>query len=250
MPFLKSNINNAASALHTIRRNAYVKFHAFVLFLALSQFARRNPHLFCMLSCLSRSYCFNSLKMPNNCKHSDGASGTTKKLHRTESKNKARNRRRNRKKRKQSLLMHLHHSKPHQVETQLITTPSLVAPPVNEINLVDNTDRPATSSAHDNCSSSNNSNARNIWFQHYSTAVGWQAKYQTDYWKHVAQRRKLENERLQSRIAHLERCVVANRIDRNRDSDEREGYLQFLEITTRHQIQKRLDKNELDKLYI
>lgn len=193
--------------------------------------------------------------MPSNTKHTDGTTGSSSKLHRTESKNRARNRRRNRRKRKQQSQLALHQQiKPTTTnsknETQLILPPSATS--VNRNHGVGNAGQEPTSSSASSSSTTNR--ARNHWYQHYNNAVRWQAQYQMEYWKHLAERRKLEMDLLQSRIDDLEKegagaAAVQTHCEDDSD-DQHESYLQFLEISTRHQIQKKIDKTKLDKMFI
>lgn len=191
--------------------------------------------------------------MPSNTKHTDGTTGSSIKLHRTESKNRARNRRRNRRKRKQQSQLALHQQiiKHNKNETQqLILPPSATS--VNRNHDVGNAGQEPTSSSASSSSTTNR--ARNHWYQHYNNAVRWQAQYQMEYWKHLAERRKLEMDLLQSRIDDLEKegagaAAVPTHGEDDSD-DQHESYLQFLEISTRHQIQKKIDKTELDKMFI
>lgn len=105
----------------------------------------------------------------------------------------------------------------------------------------------------------------NAWTNIYNNAVNWQYQYQSDFWKSVANRRQLENEELRQRVEMLEASLTrteavqqsTDAADENesitsssdKESETRESFLTFMEISTRHQIQKQLEQQELDRYY-
>lgn len=182
--------------------------------------------------------------MPSSHKQCSTNTASTSRLHKTDSKNKARNRRRNRKKHKQSLL-----NKFTKVPQQQRPQSNIHSQNFNKFdrNHVPDKKHPITAAASRCCPTT-------AWTKIYNNAVNWQYQYQTDFWKSVAHRRQLENEELRQRVEVLEAsftCTDAESVTSSSDkeSETRESFLAFMEISTRHQIEKQLEQQELNRFY-
>lgn len=184
--------------------------------------------------------------MPSSNKQCNTIGTSSSCLHKTDSKNKIRNRRRNRKKHKQSLLNKF--TKVPQQKQQLRHQ----KPVFRAADMKQPTARCCTKTT-------------NNWNKIYNNAINWQYQYQTDFWKNVAKRRQLENYELRHRVDMLQASLgCSEAVDPSNDladdngsvtsssdeeSEARESFLTFMEISTRHQIQKQLDQQEFDRCY-
>lgn len=193
--------------------------------------------------------------MPSFHKQCTINTASTSRLHKTDSKNKARNRRRNRKKHKLSLLNKF--VKVPQQHQRSITHSHNINK-FNQNPVLYAADKKQSAAATRCCPTT-------AWTKIYNSAVSWQYQYQTDFWKSIAHRRQQENEELRQRVEMLEASLSStdtlaqstNVADENEsftslsdeESETQESFLTFMEISTRHQIQKQLEQQELDRTY-
>lgn len=104
-----------------------------------------------------------------------------------------------------------------------------------------------------------------MWQTAFASAVRWQAEYRTEYWKQLAGRRQLENQQLRQRLQALEgvRDIAGCGDDDETDEDDSadgdelnkagvneeiptvsDEYLKFMEVSLRHQMQLKRDREE------
>lgn len=92
-----------------------------------------------------------------------------------------------------------------------------------------------------------------MWESAFVNAIRWQTAYRTEYWRQLAARRKLENQQLRQRLRQLqEQQVVQAPVPAAAESGEQadgevadevdEQYLQFVEISMRHQMQRQRER--------
>lgn len=97
------------------------------------------------------------------------------------------------------------------------------------------------------------STAATVWKTMYESTVRWHSAHQMNYWKNLAEQR--QNEIVDLR-AQLNATIASgtpgmHELKSRSDTEMDESYLQFMEITQRHQIElaeKRSMENEQDEM--
>lgn len=94
-----------------------------------------------------------------------------------------------------------------------------------------------------------------MWESAFASAIRWQTVYRTEFWKHLAARRQQENQRLRQRLRQMRAQLVVETApaaaesgmqgqggEEDNTDEVDEQYLQFVEVSMRHQMQLKRER--------
>lgn len=167
-------------------------------------------------------------------------------LHKTTNKPIGRNRRRNRNRRKSVAKQKATRiSWPHVVHSHISSDNVCKQATATESTIDGQQQQGSTSAA----------KATAMWESAFVNAIRWQTAYRTEYWRQLAARRKLENQQLRQRLRQLQEqqvvqapvpapaaAEIGEQADGEFADEVDEQYLQFVEISMRHQMQRQRER--------